>query len=231
MPTGYGYVLPDQNGWSRYLHFQAAWVVVLTGLLYAVYGLLTRHFRRNLVPAAAGAKADIRLPVGVTTAVVEARLRDWLGAIDGVTWRVTRRYEPRYTDPDHAIVRCVSDAAHEVLGARPVVNMRVGGSDARLYRMDGIPSVVFGCTPFNMGGPDENILVEELVAVATVHALTAFDYDGNKRWQRDLPHELMNYEGPSRQLQNTLDGELPRMIAHLERKIAALETYAQTPPP
>jgi ABC-type phosphate/phosphonate transport system permease subunit len=22
--TGYGYVLPDQNGWSRYLHFQAA---------------------------------------------------------------------------------------------------------------------------------------------------------------------------------------------------------------
>ena len=24
-PTGYGYVLPDQNGWSRYLHFQAAW--------------------------------------------------------------------------------------------------------------------------------------------------------------------------------------------------------------
>src|SRR5438270_7620293 len=26
VPTGYGFVLPDQNGWSRYLHFQAAWV-------------------------------------------------------------------------------------------------------------------------------------------------------------------------------------------------------------
>jgi len=25
VPTGYGYVLPDQNGWSRYLHFQATW--------------------------------------------------------------------------------------------------------------------------------------------------------------------------------------------------------------
>lgn len=34
VPTGYGYVLPDQNGWSRYLHFEAPWVVVLTGLLY-----------------------------------------------------------------------------------------------------------------------------------------------------------------------------------------------------
>jgi thiosulfate reductase cytochrome b subunit len=53
VPTGYGFVLPDQNGWSRALHFQAAWVVVLTGLLYAVSGLLTRHFRKNLLPAPA----------------------------------------------------------------------------------------------------------------------------------------------------------------------------------
>jgi thiosulfate reductase cytochrome b subunit len=50
VPTGYGYVLPDQNGWSRYLHFQSAWVVVLTGLLYVIYGVLTGHFRGNLLP-------------------------------------------------------------------------------------------------------------------------------------------------------------------------------------
>jgi thiosulfate reductase cytochrome b subunit len=52
VPTGYGYVLPDQNGWSRYLHFQAAWIAVLTGLLYAGYGLFARHFRKNLLPRA-----------------------------------------------------------------------------------------------------------------------------------------------------------------------------------
>jgi thiosulfate reductase cytochrome b subunit len=51
VPTGYKYVLPDQNGWSRYLHFQAAWIAVLTGLVYAIYGLFTRHFRTNLLPA------------------------------------------------------------------------------------------------------------------------------------------------------------------------------------
>lgn len=50
VPTGYKYVLPDQNGWSRYLHFQAAWAVVLTGLLYAGWGLWTGHFRSNLFP-------------------------------------------------------------------------------------------------------------------------------------------------------------------------------------
>jgi thiosulfate reductase cytochrome b subunit len=55
VPTGYGYVLPDQNGWSRYLHFQAAWIAVLTGLLYMIFGLFTGHFRRNLLPA----KADL----------------------------------------------------------------------------------------------------------------------------------------------------------------------------
>src|SRR5689334_22877084 len=54
VPTGYGYVLPDQNGWSRYLHFQAAWLLVLTGLLYVMDGLLNGHFRRNLLPARTG---------------------------------------------------------------------------------------------------------------------------------------------------------------------------------
>ena len=53
VPTGYGYVLPDQNGWSRYLHFQSAWLAVLTGLIYFLYGAASGHFRRNLFPAAA----------------------------------------------------------------------------------------------------------------------------------------------------------------------------------
>ncbi len=51
VPTGYGYVLPDQNGWSRYLHFQSAWVAVCTGLLYVAFGFFNGHFRRNLLPA------------------------------------------------------------------------------------------------------------------------------------------------------------------------------------
>jgi len=44
-------VLPDQNGWSRYLHFQSAWLAVATGLFYALFGLFSGHFRRNLLPA------------------------------------------------------------------------------------------------------------------------------------------------------------------------------------
>ena len=51
--TGYNYVLPDQNGWSRALHFQTAWIAVLTGLLYLIFGVFTGHFRKNLLPAKA----------------------------------------------------------------------------------------------------------------------------------------------------------------------------------
>ena len=51
VPTGYGYVMPDQNGWSRYLHFQAAWLAVLTALVYGIASFWNGHFRKDLIPA------------------------------------------------------------------------------------------------------------------------------------------------------------------------------------
>jgi thiosulfate reductase cytochrome b subunit len=50
VPTGYSYVLPDQNGWSRALHFQTAWLLLGTGLLYAIAGFMSGHLRNNLLP-------------------------------------------------------------------------------------------------------------------------------------------------------------------------------------
>ena len=50
VPTGYGYVLPDQNGWSRYLHFQSAWLAVIAGAIYAIFGFVSGHFRTSLLP-------------------------------------------------------------------------------------------------------------------------------------------------------------------------------------
>jgi len=83
VPTGYGYVLPDQNGWSRYLHFQAAWAVVLTGLFYVVWGIFTRHFRDNLLPGSAD------LSWGEVSKVIANHMR--LKADDGKSYNVLQR--------------------------------------------------------------------------------------------------------------------------------------------
>ncbi len=106
---------------------------------------------------------------------VEAAIR---GALDDpdLTVRVLRNFAPNHTDPNHPLVRHCAAAAGEVIGAPIAVNMRVGGSDARWFRMRGIPTVVYGPTPHGMGGPDEFAAMAELGQVARVHALTTFDF-------------------------------------------------------
>jgi succinyl-diaminopimelate desuccinylase len=130
----------------------------------------------NLVPAGARALVDIRLPVGVSTSLARTALHAALDGQEGISWRVLRCVEPNHTDPDAEIVQRCAQAAAEVLGTRPAINMRVGASDARLYREAGCPTVVYGPTPYNMGGADEYVLLDELDAVTRVHALTALDF-------------------------------------------------------
>lgn len=44
------YDIFNQNGWARSLHFLAAWLFALTGAIYVLAGLLTRHVWRDLTP-------------------------------------------------------------------------------------------------------------------------------------------------------------------------------------
>ena len=41
-------ILTGQTGWGRYLHFLAAWICVLTGVMYVGRGMVTRHFRSGM---------------------------------------------------------------------------------------------------------------------------------------------------------------------------------------
>jgi thiosulfate reductase cytochrome b subunit len=63
------FVLANQNGWGRHLHFLSAWVVVLTGFAYVMSGFVTQHFRANLFPA----KADMNFRA--VARVVSAHIR------------------------------------------------------------------------------------------------------------------------------------------------------------
>jgi len=140
------------------------------------FGTVSGGRLSNLIADGATATADIRIPVGLTVAIVENRLNELLSAHPGVSVEIDRRYEPSWTPPGHEVIRMLAANCEQVLKSRPVVNMRVGASDARLYRYAQIPSVVCGLTAFNMGGADEHVFVDELRALGEIYALTAFDY-------------------------------------------------------
>jgi succinyl-diaminopimelate desuccinylase len=140
------------------------------------FGTISGGHLSNLIADHATATADIRLPVGVSVAQVESRIVDIVSNHPGVKLEIMRRYEPSWTDPDHDVIRLLKKNCEHRLGIEPAVNMRVGASDARLYRKHGVPSVVCGLTSYNMGAADEHVYIEELRALGEIFALTAFDY-------------------------------------------------------
>jgi succinyl-diaminopimelate desuccinylase len=131
----------------------------------------------NIIPDQARALLDIRLPAGIATDQVIAKIRSIVASEQGASFDVLNRSEPNVTLPEHEIVQLALANAKQRLGQdRVVANMRVGMSDARLYRDYGVPSIVCGPTPHNMGGADEFVLIEELFSVLYVYAMTAYDY-------------------------------------------------------
>lgn len=130
----------------------------------------------NLVPASATAELDIRLPIGVTSLEVKQEIDDVLNGMEGVTYNILQSYDPNYSDINHEIFSLMKKDGEEIMGKSPVNTVRVGASDARIYRERDVPSINCGLTPYNMGAPDEHIKISELKDVAKIHALTAFDY-------------------------------------------------------
>lgn len=84
VPTGYHFVLPDGNGWGRYLHFQSAWAIVLAGVVYGIAGFLTGHFGKDLFPRRG------ELTWRALGGVMEKHLR-FRGVDDGASYNVLQR--------------------------------------------------------------------------------------------------------------------------------------------
>jgi thiosulfate reductase cytochrome b subunit len=62
------FVLTGQTGWGRSLHFLSAWACVLNGSLYVISGLLTQHFRRDLLPGKPQYSSLCEIPVHAASA-------------------------------------------------------------------------------------------------------------------------------------------------------------------
>lgn len=132
----------------------------------------------NLVPSQARAETDIRLPVGTHTKQVEAEIEKLLAPHD-VRYIIRRRYEPSWTSTESDIAKACMSGAGTAFG-RAWHDGRIGGSDARLWRRAGYPTVAMGLTPYNLGAPDEAAKLDEVPQLAAAIALATMQFlDGS----------------------------------------------------
>jgi len=80
------------------------------------------------------------------------------------------------TDPSHPLVRTIKIAAEEVRGHKVFTTYSLGGTEARLWRVRGVPAVTYGPNHHNMASADEYILVEDILDVVKAQTLGAFRY-------------------------------------------------------
>ena len=107
---------------------------------------------------------------------MQERIASLLADLPGVSLEIDYTLEVNMTDPKAEIVKTVLGSGEEVSGQTPVATMRVGSSDAALFRFRNIPSVTCGLTAHNMGDVDEYVDVRELEELAQIYALSAFDF-------------------------------------------------------
>jgi succinyl-diaminopimelate desuccinylase len=136
-------------------------------------GTISGGVSSNLVPDEARAGLDIRIPLGMSTTDLNARIADCLDGHPDVRWTAVRRYEPTWTSADADISKACLSAASRVLSGQVWSDMRIGGSDARLWRRAGFDTVVLGLTPYGLGGPDENLMIDELAPLTAIYCIAA----------------------------------------------------------
>jgi succinyl-diaminopimelate desuccinylase len=70
--------------------------------------------------------------------------------------------------------------AEKIFGEAALVDSRIGGSDARLWRRAGYPCAVVGLTPKNLGAPDEACEIRELTQLHTVYDAIIHEIHGRR---------------------------------------------------
>lgn len=134
----------------------------------ANFGRLDAGIKVNMQPSASVLEVDMRIPPGLVSADVLARVQSLAEEYE-CDIEVMNFMEPNITASSHPIVVRFQEEVSRQANITPVCGPAPGCSDARLWRDRGIPAIGFGPYPHNMGGTDEYCDVEELEITARVH--------------------------------------------------------------
>ncbi|RGX55579.1 M20 family peptidase [Anaerotruncus sp. AF02-27] len=144
-------------------------------------GKISGGTKVNMVPDSAYAEVDVRIPLGVTSEMVEEKLLLIIkeAGVDGVEYSFGWKSEPNCTDQKAEIVEAVAQNVQEVWGEPLNRTYQWASSDARFFRYAGIPTLQYG--PANLEGVhayNETVDVQDVINAAKVYIGAITDYLG-----------------------------------------------------
>ncbi len=138
-------------------------------------GTIRGGLKVNMIPRECLFEVDLRLPPGVSKEDVMPHVERIAARYPEAVVEVARYDGPLWSPPDGEMAGIILGNAR-LLGVDPKPIVSLGGSDLKFWRERGVPSYYYGPTNHGMGTVDEYVEVEELIHVAKVHLLSAYEY-------------------------------------------------------
>ena len=140
------------------------------------YGTIHGGLKVNMIPGEVKIEADIRLPVGLVKEPVLKVVDEVISRYPEATYEEANYTAPSHCDPNGEMVGILKRNVKEIRGHTPKTLIAMGGTDARLWRYEGIPAYVYGPYAKGMGSTDDYVEVEEFIDIVKIHVLSAYDY-------------------------------------------------------
>ena len=141
--------------------------------LSASAGILAAGAVRSLVPPAATARFDFRLPPGITARAVKDRLERLAEEIPGLRLSYPKGWDASWEAAGSSLTRTFAAVVEDVRKAAPRLVVRLPGSDARHWRDRGVPAVCYGPQPTLSAGIDDYTDEQDVVDCAKIYAAAA----------------------------------------------------------
>lgn len=144
-------------------------------------GRLSGGTSTNVVADRAVVEIDTRVPIGLSRAEVNARVREILEreGIDAVIEPLGFCSEPNWTLPTDPIVETLVGAIRDISDPEAEGVLQWASSDARTFRSHGIPVLQYGPAELStIHGFDEKAPAADVVLAAKVYAATTLRYLG-----------------------------------------------------
>jgi len=143
------------------------------------FGVIRGGTKINVVPESCEVEVDIRVPIGLTTDQIASRVEEVVSRYGGEVVYL-QRSQPNYTSPNSEIVKIAAKNVERLTGVSPRLFVQWASSDARFYRMRGVPTIHYGPAELHtIHGYDERVRADEVVKACKVYAGIAADYLGS----------------------------------------------------